>query len=405
MNQQSTGRSIMKVLLVNVRIGSGSVGKIVSDLYHGLVKAGHECRIAYGRGGTGDVPVVHTYKICSENEVKIHAGLTRLLGNTAFYFSRTTEKFCEWIDEFKPDIVHLHGVYGYYVNMETLFNYLSRRKIKVVSTLHSCWDFTGHCCYFDYIGCDEWKRGCKSCPSKGSYPASSFLDDTGRNFVKKMNAYAQIDNCVIVTPSDWLATYVRQSFLKQCKIRVINNGIDLNVFKVSSKASKHIDTLRPSIICVANIWDKRKGWADDVELSKLVDESLQLIVVGVTEKQKNELAKHTVAFTRTNDREELAELYSNATVFFNPTYEDNYPTVNLEAAACHTPIVTYDTGGSPEVFHFGDWGQIIEKKDYQALLCFVKMVFRKQINFSFDNVKMLSEKRMVNEYLQLYTEI
>ena len=395
----------MRILIVNLRIGSGSVGRIVSDLYHGAIQNGHECKIAYARGGIGDIPENDTYRICDETEVKIHAGLTRLFGNTAFYFSRTTSRFCKWISQYNPDIVHLHGVYGYYLNMATLFSYLAEKNMRVISTLHSCWDFTGHCCYFDYSGCEQWKTGCKKCKQKASYPKSSFLDNTAYNYTRKKTAYDRLHRCTIVTPSEWLMKYVEKSFLGIHRIVVINNGVDRKAFHPYPSKTSKVSSIKPVIISVANIWDNRKGWNDIVELSYYCRDKAQLIVVGVSAEQKKALSEGTLAISRTESKEELAQLYSDATVFFNPTYEDNYPTVNLEAVSCHTPIVTYDTGGSPEIFKYGNWGRVIKKKDYGCLLDYAEKVFKKQIMFDFSNDSSLSNEKMVEKYISLYTDI
>ncbi len=392
----------MKVLIINLRIGSGSVGRIVSDLYRGVILSGNECKVAYARGGIADIPEEDTYKICSKQEVVLHAGLTRAIGNTAFFFGKSTQKFCDWIKEYNPDVIHLHGVYGYYLNMEVLFKNLAIMEATVISTLHSCWDFTGHCCYFDYSGCEQWKTGCKKCSCKSSYPASSILDNTAKNYRKKREAYGCLERGVIVAPSRWMAQYVKQSFLGSMETHVIHNGIDLNTFKPTLTSSSMIDMSKPSILCVANIWERRKGWKDVVELSYLLDDSVQLVVVGVSEKQKKELSDKTISITRTESKEELAELYSTATVFFNPTYEDNYPTVNLEAAACHTPIVTYNTGGSPEVFDYGEWGMVLSKRDYDTLVEYTKKVHSGEIVFDFNETESISREWMVEKYLELY---
>ena len=393
----------MKVLIINLRIGTGSVGRIVSDIYHGVIESGNECKVAYARGGIDDLPDVDTYKICSENEVRMHAALTRLFGNTAFYFANSTNVFCEWISKYDPDIIHLHGVYGYYLNMEVLFDFLSRSKAHIISTLHSCWDFTGHCCYFDYVKCSQWKNGCKHCKNKHSYPMSSFLDNTSRNYMRKKEAYSKLKKCTIVTPSVWLEKYIHSSFLGNIETRVIYNGIDLSSFKEYKEKSSLVDNInKPIILCVASIWEKRKGWEDVVELSHILPDDYQLVVVGMKKNQIKKLARETITVDRTDSKEELAKLYSSATVLFNPTYEDNYPTVNLESIACHTPVVTYNTGGSPEALKKQTWGKIIEYRNYKELLKYTSEVFEDSNVFDDSDIKILSNCYMVEEYIKLY---
>lgn len=394
----------MKVLIINLRIGTGSVGRIVSDLYHGIVNAGHECKIAFGRGDTGDIPIKNTYRICSKTEVFLHAAFTRLFGNTAFYFSKTTQRFCRWIEEYAPDIVHIHGVYGYYLNMKTLYEYLGNSNAIVISTLHSCWDFTGHCCHFQLANCEQWKSGCMHCVQKNTYPISSFLDNTHKNYERKKSAYNTLKKCIIVTPSKWLAKLARQSFLKDKVIRVIYNGIDLDSFKVDKINNALQDVNKPIILCVASLWTQGKGWKDIIELSYTIPNKYQLIVVGVTKKQQKFLAPETISLQRTNSKAELAKLYSSATVFFNPTYEDNYPTVNLEAIACHTPIVTYNTGGSPEIIKHESWGIVIKERDYLSLYNFIEIICHNENKIDFTYISELSNKIMVDNYIKLYEE-
>lgn len=393
----------MKILIVNLRIGTGSVGRIVSDLYHGIVESGNECKVAYARGGLGGLPIEDTLKICSDVEVKKHALLTRLFGNTAFYSKKSTSLFLKEVDKYKPDIIHIHGIYGYYINMELLFNYIKENNIKLVSTLHSCWDFTGHCCYFDYINCEQWKTGCNSCKQKKSYP-KSFIDNPQRNYKIKRELYQQIDECIIVTPSNWLLSLVKQSFLKEKSAKVIPNGIDLSEFNLKTKTHNYdfINDNSPIILCVASIWDRRKGYKDVLELSENLPSNIRLVMVGLSDKQMSVLPKNIIGIKRTNNVHELAELYSKATVFFNPTYEDNYPTVNLEAIACGTPVITYDTGGSAESLFGRKYGQVIEKRDYEALIRYSKKIYSNEINYDFSKLENISNNTMIRKYLEVY---
>lgn len=396
----------MKVLQIHVRLDSGSVGHIVRNLYHEIKNSGNECKIAYARGGIGNIPQEDTIKICSELEVKKHALLTRFFGHTAFYSHKSTVEFLKKIDEYNPDVVHVHGVYGYYINMRDLFVYFKSKRTRVISTLHSCWDFTGHCCYFDFINCGQWKTCCEKCPQKSSYPRSSFLENTKKNFVLKKKLYDDLENCTIVTPSKWLANLVQQSFLKKHSLKVIPNGIDTSVFKKEkiNDLGYGIDLTKPIILCIANVWDNRKGWNDVVELSKFLNHQkkcVQLLVVGLNDSQKKELDSTAICISRTTNIQELASIYNAATLLFNPTYEDNYPTVNIESIACGTPVVTYETGGSPEAVKRFDMGEVIRKKDFEKLLSLTERYFEKgKTEKNFDEE--LSFKRMASEYLNIY---
>lgn len=396
---------MMKILIINLRVGTGSVGRIVSDLYYGIKESGNECKIAYARGNIGQINKEDTIKICSNFEIYKHALLTRLFGRTAFWSKRSTKKFLKEIDKYAPDIIHIHGIYGYYINMEVLFNYIKRKKIKLISTLHSCWDFTGHCCYFDYINCDKWKYKCNHCPQIKSYP-KSYIDITSKNFEKKKNLYLKLDECIIVTPSQWLTNLANQSFLNKHIIMTINNGIDTNVFKPTYDdyvLKKYgIDKNKKGVLCVANIWDKRKGLSDAIELLEYLPDNIQLIIVGIDKKQLNNVPTNIICIPRTEDVHELTTLYTFASIFFNPTYEDNYPTVNLEAIACGTPVITYDTGGSGEVVKATQFGEVIKKKEYKRVIELLNYKFNNANNASLKITKDISKESMVKNYIKLY---
>lgn len=407
MINQTVGRDTVRVLIINLRIGTGSVGRIVSDLYHGIIESGNECKVAYARGGIGDLPIEDTIKICSDFEVNKHAALTRLFGNTAFWSKKSTNIFLKKVDQFDPDIIHIHGLYGYYINMEVLFKYIKEHNIQLISTLHSCWDFTGHCCYFDYVKCEQWKTGCKNCMQKSSYPKSSFLENTEKNYIRKKEYYDQLKNVVIVSPSNWLAKLAKESFLSSKEIYVIPNGIDLCVFNKNdgddSILKKYgIHHNKQIILGVASIWDRRKGLDDFIELSEIVDDSIQIVVVGLSKNQIDNLPNKIIGIERTENIQQLVALYTSAEVLFNPTYEDNYPTVNLESIACGTPVVTYDTGGSGEIVKQLNFGTIINKKDYKKLINYVKTNNSHDENINLD---IISNSVMSSNYLTLYEKL
>lgn len=388
----------MKVLQINISATSGSVGKIVNNLYWEIIKNGHECKVAYGKGGIGNIPFKDTYKIETKIGLYSHALCSRLFGKSGFYSKNATQKLLNWIDNYNPDVIHLHGAYGYYINMELLFKYISKHGIKLVSTLHSCWDFTGHCCYFDYPKCDQWKTGCYNCKGYKGYPQCLIKENTHKNLLKKTDLYNSLERAVIVTPSLWLSELAKQTFLSKHKIICINNGLDLNRFKIDSypKFSK------PTILCVANVWSKRKGLEDIIELAAYINKDIDIIVVGLSNKQIKELPANIVGITRTENFEELKKLYSQSTILFNPTYEENYPTVNIEAVACHLPVATYDTGGCRETIDYEKYGKLIAKKDYKAVLNYLYSVYKKDIEYDYDDLSFIDQNKMINSYLEVY---
>ena len=395
------GKSAVKVLIINVQIGKGSVGQIVNEIYKGIIASGNECKIAYARGDIGDIPQENTIKIGNKLDHYTHALLTRVFGKTATYSAIATKEFIKKMDDFGPDIISIHGVYGYYINMPILFKYIANNDIHLFSTLHSCWDFTGHCCYFDYVNCNQWKHGCKNCIQKKSYPKSSFLENTVFNLNMKRNLYSSIEKSTIITPSHWMEELVKQSILKNIKTITIHNGVDLNVFHPIK--SNNISR-KPKVLSVASIWETRKGLEDVIELYKYSKGKIDLTIVGLSDDQLELLPKGIKGMKRTSNIVELVNLYSDATVFFNPTYEDNYPTVNLEAIACNTPVITYDTGGCIETINENEYGVVVNKKDYGTILNLIDDIFCGRKIYSFSNIKYVSKEYMVKQYIEIFME-
>lgn len=341
----------MKVLQINTVCGIRSTGRICTDIADVLAANRHECKIAFGREAVPLEYEKYAIRIGDSISVNLDAVITRIFDNAGFNSKAVTKKFINWIKEYDPDVIHLHNLHGYYINVELLFDYLKASGKPVVWTLHDCWSFTGHCTHFDYIGCEKWKTGsCSNCPLKKSYPKSLALENSAKNYSKKKKAFTGVPNMTIVTPSKWLADLVRQSFLKEYPIKVINNGIDLNVFKPTESDFRQRYNLenKKIVLGVASAWSKSKGLYDFIKLSELLRADYKIVLVGLTKEQIKEMPENILCIERTNSTKELAEIYAAADVFVNPTYQDTYPTVNLEAQACGTPVITYSTGGSPE---------------------------------------------------------
>lgn len=339
----------MKVLMINSVCGIGSTGRICTDIADELTENGHECKIAFGRKAAPERYQKYAYRITSDGGVKINALKARLFDNEGFNAAGATKKLISFIEEYNPDVIHLHNLHGYYLNVKILFDYLKKTDKKVVWTLHDCWAFTGHCANFQYPVCDKWKTGCFDCERKAKYP-KSFVDNSQKNYLEKERVFCGVKNLTVVTPSEWLARLVKESFLGRYPTKVINNGIDTSVFRPTESDFKERNGLKDKkmILGVANVWDEFKGINDFIGLSKKISDDYRIVLVGLDEKQLGMLPENILGITRTNNTKELAEIYTAADVLFNPTYEDNYPTVNLEAQACETPVVTYDTGGSGE---------------------------------------------------------
>lgn len=340
----------MKVLMINVVCGIRSTGRICTDLAAALEAQGHEVKIAYGRENVPEQFQKYAVRIGSDLDVKLHGVKARLFDGVGFGSKPATVKFIEWVREYDPDVIHLHNIHGYYINVEVLFDYLKICGKKIIWTLHDCWAFTGHAAYCEAANCEKWVTGCDNCPKKSDYP-KSILDKSARNWKRKKEIFCGISNLQIVTPSQWLADLVRRSFLAQYPVTVIYNGIDTTVFKPTDGDLRQKLKVgnKKIVLGVAAVWDERKGLNDFVELSDKLDESeYQIILVGLSKEQIEWLPGKIIGMTRTDSVQQLVELYTLAEVFVNPTYEDNYPTTNIEAIACGTPVITYDTGGSGE---------------------------------------------------------
>lgn len=341
----------MKVLQINSVCGRGSTGRIAADLADLLAAQGHECRIAYGRDTAPERYQDIAVKIGSEWDNRLHGVETRLFDAHGFGSKRATARFLDWVKAYDPDLIHLHNIHGYYLQVELLFDYLKQAGKPVIWTLHDCWAFTGHCAYFTAAGCEQWKSGCSgSCPQTGEYPRCAGWSRSRENFLRKQAAFTGVPNLTIVTPSQWLAGLVRQSCLREYPVQVIPNGIDLTIFRPMDGdfRAKHGLVGKQVLLGVANVWDARKGLQDFIKLSALLTADQQIVLVGLTNEQIQTLPPNILGIARTSSVQELAEIYSAADVFLNPTHEDNFPTTNLEALACGTPVITYRTGGSPE---------------------------------------------------------
>lgn len=340
----------MKILLINLVCGIKSTGRICTDIARELEKNGNEVKIAYGRETVPAQDEKYAVRIGSELDVKVSAAKSRILDNAGFDNKKATEKFIEWVKEYDPDVIHLHNLHGYYINCEILFNYLKTCGKKIIWTLHDCWPFTGHCAHFTYSKCDKWKTGCSRCPEKGGYPKSMFLDRSDFNYKTKRRLFTGVPGMTLVTPSAWLAELVKQSFLKDYDVEVIHNGIDTGAFYPTESNKKETYGLggKKIILGVAAVWNSKKGFDDFIKLAGILDDEYRIVLIGVSEEQKRGLPDNIIGISRTDSVKELAEWYTAADVLFNPTYEDNYPTVNLEAQMCGTPVVTYRTGGSVE---------------------------------------------------------
>ena len=399
----------MVVLEVNSDYGIGSTGKIVGSIHQMLMQTGNKSFVAYGRGNKRmtDGEVMRARK---QLELYIHGLLTRLFDMHGAGSKKATLRLIKRIKQISPDVVHLHNLHGYYLNIVELFKYLKFSRAEIVWTLHDCWAFTGHCAYFDYVGCNKWQIECYHCPQKSRYPKSWLFDNSSYNFKKKKELFTRIKNLTVVVPSDWLADLVKQSFLKEYPVEVIRNGIDLDIFKPRENSFRQRYGLERKFIIlgVANIWDERKGIKYFYELEKFLKDDEAIVLVG----RNKDHIKHTekiIKIGRIENQQELAEIYSGADVFVNTTLEDNFPTTNLESLACGTPVITFRSGGSPEAIN-EKTGFVIEKGDMVDLLNKIRDIKKVgKANYAHYCIELAQKnyngKDMAAKYIALYEKI
>lgn len=394
----------MRVVQINLTYGIGSTGRIVADIDKTLLANNHESYIVCGYTNNNSNKRVYTMQTLPTIwDMRKDIFLSRMTGRMGYNSKRETRMAIDWIKDKNPDIVHLHNIHGNYINVQMLFNFLKSSGVHVSWTLHDCWAFTGRCSNFETTRCEQWKTGCKKCPSMDIYPISYFFDFSKKMWADKYNLFTSLKKMYIITPSKWLENYVSQSFLRKYEIRTIHNGIDLDVFKpLEVQKGK-----RSIILGVASSWCANKGFYDIFDLDAGLDhEKYKIILVGLNERQMKILPKTITGVKRTHNVNDLVRLYSFADVFINPTYQDNYPTVNLEAIACGTPVITYKTGGSSESVD-ESVGVVINKGNIEGLRSAVKKVINKKELFDGNTcreyaLKHFSKENSYGEYISMF---
>lgn len=401
----------MKTLLqINSVVNSGSTGRIAEEIGQIAIAAGWESYIAYGRHArTSQSELI---KIGSDWDIRMHGLQTRLFDKHGLASIAATREFVKQIKKIKPDIIHLHNIHGYYINIEILFRYLKDANIPVVWTFHDCWPMTGHCAYFTFVECEKWKTQCFSCPQKKDYPSSYFLDRSKQNYTKKRKLFTSVHDMTIVPVSNWLADIVKQSYLKDYPIRVINNGIDVNVFSPQSRNNVRIKyglADKFILLGVATEWGRRKGLHDFIELSKTLKDDEIIVLVGLKEDQIKILPENIIGITRTESTQELAEFYSSADVVMNISYEETFGLTTVEGFACGTPGIVYNTTASPELVD-DSTGLIVDPGDIKGLVKAITQIKEKgKQSYSEACVKrahrLYRKEDRYREYIELYKEL
>ena len=399
----------MKVLEINSVCGIRSTGRIATDLAMLLNHRGDSAMVAYGRESVPPVYQSISHRITTQNDVRLHALSARLFDNAGFCSTKKTREFVQWIKEYDPDIIHLHNLHGYYLNIEILFDYLRQSGKPVLYSLYDCWSFTGHCAHYDFHGCQKWKNGCESCPCKTDYPKTMF-SHARKNQEKKRKLFTGLDNLHIIAPSEWMASQVRESYLKQYPVHILPNGITVDQFcrKESSFREDHGIGDKFMVLGVSSFWTAEKGVED---LNRLADDlprdSFQVVTVG-RQKKNLPLSDKILAIDSTDSIEELCRVYSAADLFVNPTLQETQGLTTVEAFACGTPAVVYRSGGAAECVD-DTCGISVKRGDYAALKNAILSVASGRLKFTEEQCRAKAESydkdRLYLPFLELYDQL
>ena len=398
----------MNIAAINIT-NYGSTGNIMIAIAGDARRRGDKVLLCYPATKKNlSKEVENSYVIGNRIGRNIGIFLSKIFGCDDLLFRCETKHLVRRLKRFNPDVVHLHNIHGFYINIPILFKYLQKSGIQVVWTFHDCWPVTGHCPYFDMIGCRKWQEGCGGCPQLREYPAS-FIDNSKRMFAVKRKYFSMISNLTIVTPSQWLADIVKKTFLGDKRIVVINNGINLDVFKpVESDFRKRYNCEKKTILLgVAFGWGRRKGLDVFIRLAADLPSNYQIVLVGTDDEVDKLLPSNIISIHRTQNQAELAEIYSAADIFVNPTREENFPTVNMESLACGTPVITFATGGSPEIID-ESCGISVPKDDCQALFSGILSMSESDLHSAancISRAKTFTAGKQNIEYLSLFRAV
>jgi putative colanic acid biosynthesis glycosyltransferase len=388
-----------KILQICVEPNKGSVGRIAEQIGLKMKDNGWTSYIAYGRPGLPSDSIL--IKIGNIFDIVIHFLITRLFDRHCLGSKYATKKFVKKIENLNPDVILLHHIHGYFINMDVLFSYFSEKKKKIYWIFHDCWAFTGHCAYFDFVQCDKWETECSFCVQKNEYPKSIFLDGSNKNFYLKKSLFENYPDLNIIGVSDWMSNLVRKSFLKKHNIITIHNGIDTKQFNrvidINETVNKYNIKSKYIILGVASVWEKRKGLDEFIKLRAVLKNEFLILLVGLTKNQIKSLPKGIIGIERTESVKELASLYTIADVYLNLTLEDTYPTTNLESISCGTPVITYNTGGSIESIN-ENTGIVVEKGNIKEVSRAINNVLQNGKNYYINNCKNFAKENFDAEF-------
>lgn len=366
----------MPILLqINSIVNSRSTGRITEEIGETAISNGFMSYIAYGRDERISSSIL--LKIGTSLDIKLHGIKTRIFDLHGFGSKNATKVLIKKIETINPDIIHLHNIHGYYLNIELLFSYLSKANIAVVWTFHDCWPLTGHCAHFASIGCERWKIQCYDCPQRTEYPSSLIFDKSKKNYLKKKELFNSVKNMIIVPVSNWMSKIIEQSFLSAFPIHVINNGINLEIFKYKNNNEeirlKYKIGNRYMLLSAATTWSEKKGLNDYLYLSKALSSDFVIVLVGLTKRQMKYLPDSIIGLSRTENISELVKLYSAADIVLNLSAEESFGLTTVEGFACGTPGIVYNCTASPELIT-ASTGFVVDKGDIQSLVKAIQII-------------------------------
>lgn len=358
-----------KLLQICVEGNTGSTGTIAEAIGQFVLNKGWQSCIAHGRFPRPSKSKL--FRIGSDWDALVHGVETRIFDRHGLGSRRATKELIKQIEDYKPDIIHLHHLHGYYINIEIFFNYLSVKNIPVVWTFHDCWSFTGHCAYYSMAGCEKWQTECNDCPQSKIYPASIIVDRSYKNYYLKKHLFLSVNNLTIVAVSKWLQDQVNKSFLRDVPNQIIYNGININTFNSEPNKNNIKDKFgignKFLLLGIASPWSERKGFLDFLTLSRLIDNNTIIMLIGLKSNEINKLPKNIIGLTKTENQGELKEIYSAADLFLNFSVEESFGLTTAESLACGTPAIVYNNTACPEVVS-SKTGFVINPHDLKAVI-------------------------------------
>lgn len=398
-----------KILYISGALNFGAPGKIVEQIGLLAEQNGYEVLVAHSTRNENPSQLPH-FAVTTKDQEIFHAVGAKFFDLHGLLSIRQTEKLVKRIQDYNPDIIHLHNIHGYFCNFKILFEYLDTIDIPVIWTMHDCWPFTGRCFHFVGVNCYKWKTGCYDCKTEAGYTVSQYCDRSKYLYALKKKLFSSVRKMTLVPVSNWQAAFLKESFLKNYEVHPIHNGVDIDKFRpVSGQRLRGKYGLDGKfvILGVASPWNTRKGLDDFYRLRSMLPDIYTIILVGLNQKQVGNLPERIIGITRTESQQELAEYYSMADVFVNLSYLDTFPTVNIEALACGTPVITYRTGGSPEAID-ANTGYVVEQGDLKGLT--EVLIKERQNPLSSDECRRRAEKyfdkdKCFEEYIRLYNRL